>query len=77
MLYSYRNHSIDLNSKPNDWLLYECSIGLIWVKKEAFLNNNTHYPGSLAPGVALALQLLSKIKQAMVIFIITSEGVYF
>ena len=31
MLPSFRNQSVDLDSKSIDWLLYECNIDLIWV----------------------------------------------
>ena len=32
MLHSYRNQSIDLHCESIDGLLYECNVGLIWVK---------------------------------------------
>ena len=31
MLPSFRNQSVDLDSKSIDWLLYECNIDLTWV----------------------------------------------
>ena len=32
MLHPYRNQSIDLQTKPIDWFLYDCNVGLMWVK---------------------------------------------
>ena len=29
----YRNQSIDLGSKSNDWFLYEGNTGIVWVKQ--------------------------------------------
>ena len=33
VLPSYRNQSINLHSKSNDWFLYEGSAGISWVKR--------------------------------------------
>ena len=36
VLLSYRNQSIDLQSKSIDWFLYEGKTGISWVKSQCF-----------------------------------------
>ena len=31
ILDSFRNQSVDLDSKSIDWFLYECNVGLVWI----------------------------------------------
>ena len=38
MLYSCRNQLIDLSSESANWVLFECNIGMIGIKKPEYLH---------------------------------------